>query len=517
MAEVTVFIEDAAIKLLVAKGRRVQKWAKLPLAPGLVSEGVILDEDQVAGKVKQLFELQGVRARKVTAGLSGFNSIYRVVSLPELPEAIRPEAVRHEATRVIPVSLDQVYLSYQPIPGPAGEMRFFLVAFPRSTADALVRTLRKAGLEPEIMDLAPLALCRTIDEPRAIIIDVRSASLDIAIMVDRVPQLIRSLSLPSEAQSLEERLPTIVEELNRTITFYNSGHLDSILDSSVPIFVSGDLGAATDTWPSLVGTSGYSVSVLPPPIQDLEGFDSTQFMVNIGLALKQLSLEKEAANFSLVNFNALPEVYRRKRTPLSNYLVPVGVLIGIGLIVYMGLFVQNTAAQTGALRAELPPLQSRIVQERETIVEVTEKIEPIEPQSEASKATAGIFETTFTALREGREKIDADLGEITGLVPAEIALIFAGDLVKPDASRLSEAKIIHTGEQVTLRGTALDEADIFRYARALRDGGRFSSVVISSIEAWEEKEIVVEEDEEEEEEEVEVIEEGFNFEFLLVR
>ena len=517
MAEVTVFIEDAAIKLLVARGRRVQKWAKLPLAPGLVNEGVILDEDQVADKVKQLFELQGVRARKVIAGLSGFNSIYRVVSLPELPEAILPEAVKHEATRVIPVSLDQVYLSYQPIPGLAGETRFFLVAFPRSTADGLVRTLRKAGLEPEIMDLAPLALCRTIDEPKAIIIDVRSASLDIAIMVDRVPQLIRSLSLPSEAQSLEERLPTIVEELNRTITFYNSGHLDSILDSSVPIFVSGDLGAAADTWPSLVGTSGYSVSVLPPPIQDLEGFDSTQFMVNIGLALKQLSLEKEAANFSLVNFNALPEVYRRKRTPLSTYLIPVGVLIGIGLVVYMGIFVQNTTAQTGALRAELPPLQSRIDQERKTIVEVTEKIKPIEPQSEALQATANIFKDTFTALREGREIIDADLSEITGLVPEEIALIFGGDLITIGTGPLGEAKITHTGEQVTLRGTALDEADIFRYARALRDSGRFSSVVISSIEAYEE-EIEIEEDDDEEEEEVEVeVIEGFNFEFLLIR
>ena len=178
MTEVTVFIEDAAIKLLVARGRRVRKWAKLPLESGLVSEGVILDEDRVAENVRELFKLQGVSERKVIAGLSGFNSIYRLVSLPELPEAVLPEAVRHEAMRVIPVSLDQVYLSYQPIPSPPGETRFFLVAYPRSTTDALVSTLQKAGLDPQVMDLAPLALCRTINEPRAMVIDVRSASLD---------------------------------------------------------------------------------------------------------------------------------------------------------------------------------------------------------------------------------------------------------------------------------------------------------------------------------------------------
>jgi hypothetical protein len=148
-------------------------------------------------------------------------------------------------------------------------------------------------------------------------------------------------------------------------------------------------------------------------------------------------------------------------------------------------------------------------------VEVTEKIKPIEPQIEALQATAGIFEDTFATLSEGREKIDADLGEITGLVPEEVALIFGGEQVAIVAQPLGAAKITHTGEQITISGTALDEADIFEYARDLRDSGRFSSVVISSIAAYEE-EIEIEEDEEEEEEEPEVIE-GFNFELLLVR
>jgi Tfp pilus assembly PilM family ATPase len=62
MAEVTLFIEDSAIKLLVAKDRRVEKWAKLPLEPGLVSDGLILDETKVADKIRELFKLQKVSA-----------------------------------------------------------------------------------------------------------------------------------------------------------------------------------------------------------------------------------------------------------------------------------------------------------------------------------------------------------------------------------------------------------------------------------------------------------------------
>ena len=493
MAEVTLFIEDTAIKLLVARGRRVRKWAKLPLEPGLVSDGVILDEAQVAKKLKELFKGQRVDARKVIAGLSGFNSVYRLIPLPELPEAVLPEAVKREAGRVIPVPLSQVYVSYQLIPAPMGETRVFLAAFPKNTADALIRTLRKAGLEPEVMDLAPLALCRTIDEPRAIVIDLRSDSLDIAIMMDRVPQVIRSLSLPSEAQSLPERLPTVVEELNRTITFYNSSHPEKPLDPTVPIFVCGDLATTPDTWQSLVGTSDYSVSALPSPMESLDGFDPCQFMVNIGLALKKLSLEKAGANFSIVNFNVLPRVYRPKGISLPRVFAPVGIVAGIGLVFYMGLLVQNTGAHTAELGSQLAAVESRIAQEREAIVAVNEEIPQIEAQIETLEATTGIFDATLTNLGEERALVDGDLGEIVGLLPETIDL----------------TQVNHSGSPVTVRGRALDEAEIFKYARSLRSGGRFSAVIISSIATS--IETIEAEEEGEEAEEIKV----FDFEFRL--
>ncbi|GAH38019.1 unnamed protein product, partial [marine sediment metagenome] len=204
----TLFIRDDVVNLLVMGGKRVEKWASLPLEPGLVSQGLILDEAQLADKLKELFKLEKVTMGKVIAGLSGHNSVYRIITLPELPEPVLPEAVKREAKRVIPVPLDEVYLSYQPLPATRGETRVFLAAFPRNIADALYRTLHQAGLQPYIMDLAPLALCRTVNEPRSIIVNARLDHLDIMVMAERVPELIRRLSLPGEAESLSERLPT---------------------------------------------------------------------------------------------------------------------------------------------------------------------------------------------------------------------------------------------------------------------------------------------------------------------
>ncbi len=292
----TVFVRDDAVNLLVVEGKGVKKWASLPLEPGLVSDGLVVDEDRVAEELNKLFKLTKIETRRVIAGLSGLNSLYRLISLPELPEAILPEAVKQEAKRVIPVPLDEVYLSYQRLPAPPGETRVFLAVFPRNVTDGLVKTMHLAGVQPYVMDLAPLALCRTLDEPRAIIVNTVLDHLDIMVMEDRLPQLIHRLSLPGEVTSAPERLSAITEEVDRTVDFYNSSHREDPLDSTVPIFVCSELAHLPESWQSLGGKLGSPVSVLPSPVESPEGFDASDFMVNIGLALKEPGYGGEGAN-----------------------------------------------------------------------------------------------------------------------------------------------------------------------------------------------------------------------------
>ena len=199
----TLFIRDTQITLLVMTGGRIEKWASLPLESGLVSQGLITDEAQVADKVKQLFKQEGAQTDKVIIALSGHDSLYRTITLPELPDPILPEAVKREAKRTIPTPLEDVYFAYQRLPSPRGESHVFLVTFPRNLVDALIRTLRQAGVRPYIMDLAPLAVCRIPNEPRAIIVNARLDHLDVMVIADRRPQVIRRLSLPGETESLE--------------------------------------------------------------------------------------------------------------------------------------------------------------------------------------------------------------------------------------------------------------------------------------------------------------------------
>jgi len=455
----TLFIRDTSINLLVMKGEKVDKWASLPLEPGLVSQGLIADGAQVADKIRQLFKETGAQANKVITALSGHDSLYRIITLPELPEAVLPEAVKREAKRTIPTPLDEVYFSYQRLPSLVkGENRIFLSTFPRNLVDALVRTLRQAGVRPYVMDLAPLALCRIPNEPRAIIVNVRGDHLDVMVIADRLPQVIRRLSLPTETESLEENLPLIAEEFNRTVAFYNSSHMENQLDPSVPVFVCGDLAEAPETWQSVVAQSNHAVSPLPSPVEPPEGFDSNEFMVNIGLALKELLTDKEEANFSIVNFNALPEAYLPEQFSIVRVLVPVGIVVGIGLIILGVILVQNTLVTNAELRADLAAAESSVAQQRKDITQLRAGVE-------SAKGKADTLHATITTMGRERAMILEDLREINRLATGKVTL----------------GTVSHGGSSITMNGAAPNVDAIFSYARDLRKSGRFSEVWISAI------------------------------------
>lgn len=479
----TLFIRDDAINLLVMRGERVEKWAVMPLEPGLVNQGLIIDEAQVIAKLKELFKLQKMGMGRVIVGISGHNSVYRIITLPELPDAVLPEAVKREAKRVIPVPPEEVYLSYQPITTAAGEKLVFLAAFPRNIADMLYQTLHKAGLQPYIMDLAPLALCRAANQPRSMIVNARADHLDIMVIIDRIPQLIRRLSLPGEAESLAERLDTIIEEIDRTIAFYNSSHRqEEPLDPEVPMLVCGDLAQEPESWQALAEKSAHPVSVMPSPVEAPAGFDANEFMVNIGLGLKELMPEKGETNFSLVNINTLPEVYRPKAVRLPSIIAPIAITIGLGILVYLGIMVANKANYVSVLNDELTPLEILVASENNEIATLQEEIALLSPQIAGLEATTAIFNNTFTGLGEARDKMNGDMSNIVSLQP--------GNLL---------TEVNHLGDTVTLSGFSANESSIFSYARALRNSGRFSTVIISSIEAVEEDDEIT----------------GLNFEFLL--
>jgi len=499
----TLYIEDTEIKLLITKGMQVEKWASLLLEPSLVRDGVIVDEDQVAERIKALFELAEVKAKKVSISLSGLNSIFRIITLPELTTNLVPEALMNEARQMLPVPLEQVYLSYQRIESSKGENRFFLVAHPRNSTDILINTLYKAGIKPDVMDLAPLALARCANKEKAIIINSWLTYIDIIIMDNRIPQVIRSLSLPTEAVDVEGKLPIIAEELARTIAFYNSSNPKNKIGNEVPIFVSGDLVEAKDSWKKLVGEAGYPISVLAPTVNYPETFNPSQYMVNIGLALKEQVYKEKESYYSVIDINTLPEGYKPVYFNIVRVVVPVAVIIGIVALIYGGLIVRDVGIKTNIIlspleglqiqanslnaqiinlgnqinesRAEVEAFKPQITDVEDAIAaklgEIAEQQERISQQEEVNlqpieaETMANSIESNLTSLKQGLDKADKDMKEIVALLPDTITLV----------------DIAYNSGSITIQGKASTEDSIFSYARELRQSSRFTEVIISSV------------------------------------
>ncbi|MDO8567959.1 MAG: pilus assembly protein PilM [Dehalococcoidales bacterium] len=460
---VTLYIDDTSLRLLVVQGKQVKKWSCLPLEPGLVKSNVIMDENEVATRIKLLFKSQRVRTRKIIVGLSGLHCLTRPVTLPVLPRGMMDEAVMREAKRALPVPLEQLYVSWRIIPAAEGKAQAFIVALPCKTADSVQKTLRLAGLKPYLMDIKPLALARLVKESTAVIVDVQPTEFDIVIIAYGIPQPIRTVPLPSETLSQKEKWQKVKEELDRTINFYNSNNPEKLLGPDVPIFVSGELANRPRLNKTLSEECGFPVLTLNSPLCT-EEIDAARYLVNIGLALKEPSLAKNAVT-SPVDVNVLPFPYRPKPLPLGKIVAIPGAIVFVGLAVLLTTMVQEASANTTSLRSQLDSTNKMITQKQAMKNDLTKKNGDLQRKLDTAKTSHDSFAAVMDNLEKGHERIDGDLLAITNLLPS--------------TSRLNTIGQSQAG--ISLQGNSPSEGEALSYARSLESTGRFSEITISNI------------------------------------
>jgi len=457
---VTLYIDDTSLRLLVTHGKQIRKWAELPLEPDLVKNAVVIEEAEVAAKIKQLFKAQKIKTRKIVVGVSGLHCLSRPITLPRLPKAMLAEAVRQEAKKVLPVPPEQLYLSWLTIPAPEEKTRVFLVAIPRSTADTLLKVLHKAGLKPYFIDLKPLLLARAAKEATAIIADVQSTEFDIVIMTDGIPQPVRTVSLPSEALSWEKKLPMIKEELDRTIEFYNSNNQEKPLTSTIPIFVSGELANEPELCQSLSNELGHPVLPLPSPLECPSGLDPNRYMVNIGLALQRLSSEKEAGP-SVANINILPTPYQAKRPSLTKIFALPSAAIAIGLLVFLVMVIQEASADNDLLQRQLDSMSQEVSQKQALAGDIAK----LKRQVTDTEVSLDNFTTALSNLEKQSNGVNGNLNMTMSSLPGNMSL----------------TRIDYANNMLIITGRSPSEKGVLSYLDKLNSSGKFAEITISNM------------------------------------
>ncbi len=460
----SLYLDDTSIRLLVTRGQQVKKWADAVLEPGLVKNGVVLKEAEVAARIKQLFKILKVRTKKIIVGISGLHCLSRPITLPQLPGEMLDEAVRREAKRALPVPLEQLYLSWQKIEGSPGKTQVFLVAIPCKTADAMFKTLRQAGLKPYLMDLKPLALARAVSENTAIIADVQPTEFDIAIKVDGICQPVRTVPLPGKATSWAEKLPLIGNDLSRTVEFYNSNNPEKPLTPSVPVFASGELAREPGQCQSLSEAVGHPVLPMTPPLNcPGAGLDPGKYMVNMGLALKETGAEKEAEPLA-TNLNIMPAPYCPKPISLTNIIAVPTITTAIGLLLFLLMLIQNVSADVTTMRGQLHTTDQLLQQKLAQRQELTARITGLENQIAEAEASGNNLIAALNSIESQSSRGNA-METVVERLPDVISL----------------THISYDDSTLTVNGQAPDEEKVLSYLGELDSSGEFAGITITSM------------------------------------
>jgi type IV pilus assembly protein PilM len=447
---------------MVTRGKRITKLADIPLDTSPSNITTEEKEAELVARIKSLFKSNKVNNKKVILGLSGLHCLTRPISLPELPKAMLDEAISREARRVLPVPLEQLYISWQAVSVSEGKIQAFMVGIPRQIADTLIKVLNKAGLKLYLMDIKPLALTRLAREDSAMIVDVQSKEFDIIIMVNKMPQPIRTVSFPEESLSLADKVVIVKDELRRTIEFYNSTNPENLIQPNAPLLVSGELADEPEVYEPLAQELGYQVFPLTSPLKCLKQLDPSHHLANVGLALKVMTRE---AGPMLPNFNTLPSPYLPKPISLNRIMaIPVGI-VAISLVVLLGTTIQDAAAGIESVNEQLTTNNFLIEKKQEQQKQLNQEIAAAEQQLASYEATKAQFMAAQNTIDANGDKINNDIEAI----------------VDNQIDEFEINTISHAGNYLAVTGRAESEVEVMEYVRKLDDTGRFSEITISNL------------------------------------
>jgi len=467
---VTVNVEDSDLRFLVAKGKCVRQWGSIPLEPGTVKDGLVLNYQVLSNAIDELISLKQLKRRKIITSLSGFQSVHRTIELPKMPKRLLSKAILSEAKQAMPVSLEQLYLSWQKIGEEKGVQRFFLLGTPRNLLDTEVKCLNQSRLKTRAMNLKPIALARMADHAEALIIDIEPESCEIIMVMGGIPTIMRSIPMHSE-YGLSDRAQHILQEFERTLRFHESNYPDLALSKDTPLFLTGKLAGEDDLSKTILAGTGFNAKPLASSLQCPPDLPLAKYAVNIGLALKASSAKHSARKdrFLITDIDILPEVYLPSKLSTKQALSVFGIIIGIALIIPLYRIGDSAAVEVRQLRNENSMLQQSFSLRQGQIKETGQIQQAIASVESTKQKLMGILQD-LQQIGDQRQRAYDSLCLSVSHPPEGIL---------PDGAKLSS--ISQESGKLNLLGQAPNYDTALEYADALRHTEGFSNVQVHSL------------------------------------
>jgi len=112
--------------------------------------------------IRELMHDRAIKPGPVLLSVSGQSVFARFVKLPPVDKEKIFQIIQYEAQQNVPFPIEEVVWDYQLIGGAGGEVDVMLAAIKAEIIEQLTDAVERAGLEPDLVDVAPMALYNAV-------------------------------------------------------------------------------------------------------------------------------------------------------------------------------------------------------------------------------------------------------------------------------------------------------------------------------------------------------------------
>lgn len=223
----------------------LRRFGQVVLPPGAVRNGEVVEPDIVAAALKQLWAKAKFGTKKVAVGVANQKVIVRQVEVPWLPASELRASLVFQVQDYIPMPVDEAILDFHPLEELVSEngtrvLRGLLVAAARDMVNSQLAAVQKAGLSPQMVDLTPFAVMRSLNDPHPVglsgveaeaLVDIGASVTNIVVHQGGVPRFVRILLMGGGdvTQAVAERLGVELdqaESVKQSIGSQSLGNLE---------------------------------------------------------------------------------------------------------------------------------------------------------------------------------------------------------------------------------------------------------------------------------------------------
>ncbi len=225
-------IGSSSIKLAeiqeTPKGHILSRFSQIPLEKGVIVDGIPVEPQELALKIKELFKQSGCKKKGVVISLSGHSVIIKKVNFPTMDEDELRDLIKDEAGKYLPFdNMEAVSYDFQIL----GENEFnpnqmdvIIVAAKKDIISSYTAAIQRAGYLPMIMDVDSFALETMYEEnyeyeenEMALLINIGASITNINVLKGGASIFTRDFTLAGNSitEAIQKKLGVTFEEAER--------------------------------------------------------------------------------------------------------------------------------------------------------------------------------------------------------------------------------------------------------------------------------------------------------------